>query len=133
MKGRLLGLAAILLAASVARADSVTLRGGRVIHGDAVTIEGDEVVVSSKHGSTRFPREKVEEIHCAPPRGEPTTEAEKFLAKLAEAEKKKPDPVAKADALTWEKDEKKALELATAEKKIVLTFSVVGELGTGHC
>jgi hypothetical protein len=132
----LVGLVAILLAASAARADSITLRGGRSIAGDRVTIEGDEVVVSSKYGSTRFPREIVEEIHYAPPPHEPTNEVERLLAKMDAAEKHKGklfDLVPKGEALHWEADPKKARELATEQNKIVLTFSVVGELGTGHC
>jgi hypothetical protein len=38
-----------------------------------------------------------------------------------------------AEALHWEKDPKEARRLAADQKKIVLLFSVVGELGTGHC
>jgi hypothetical protein len=49
------------------------------------------------------------------------------------ANEAKPSPLPTAEALGWEPDVKKAAQLAAEAKKIVLTFSVVGELKTGHC
>ena len=94
---------AAMLLAAAARADTVVLNDGREIHGKT-SVEGAKVVVRTDNGETSFPRDEVAKVKKLP-----------------------------AKALEWEKDGAEATRLASEAKKIVLTFSVVGELGTGHC
>lgn len=145
MKGMWLGVAAILLAATAARADTVVLKDGRQIQGD-VTYVGEEVVVTRACGSARFAKDLVANIRstkeddeaAAKARAEKAQEQKISDAKLAELVKavsgdKRFQPLPATEALHWEKDPKEARRLAADQKKIVLLFSVVGELGTGHC
>jgi hypothetical protein len=148
MKGRLIGLVAILLAASAARADVVVLDDGREIRGKA-SLEGAKVVIRSEHGETSFPRDSVVKIKsdedvkreedAEKKRQEETRQrfgpSEKDIEALlvALSGKAKFELLPAAEQLQWEKDAATAQRLATDAKKIVLTFSVLGELGTGHC
>jgi hypothetical protein len=149
MKGRLLGVVAILLATAAARADVVILDDGREIKGKA-SIEGAKVVIRSEHGETSFPRDSVVKIKSEDDLKR-EEEAEKKRKEAEEKEqrernrvamedifkafaaKQEPPKLAAAEALSWEKDPASALKLASEQKKIVLEFSVLGELGTGHC
>ena len=157
MKGTLgarvaVSMAAVLLAAA-ARADTVVLNDGREIHGKA-SVEGAKVVVRTDYGETSFPRDEVAKVKSdeevkreeeaeKKKRDEEKAADEKLrnesLARTAEdllaafGGKKKFEKLPDSAAIHWEKDGAEATRLASEAKKIVLTFSVLGELGTGHC
>jgi hypothetical protein len=133
------GVVALLLVSQPVRADVVVLTDGREITGDAAFV-GQDVVVSGKHGEARFARDLVAKIKTdaevrreeqARPAPAPRYDVPERL--LDDLFGKPPPELPAAEAIAWEKDAKVAEKLAAESKKIVLTFVVVGDLGTGHC
>jgi hypothetical protein len=153
MKGSLGTVVFVVLAAAAARADTVVLTDGREIHGKA-SFEGEKVVIRADHGETSFSRDAVESVRYEAEAKSDDDAEQKKRDETKKAEQERPRELSKADldaimealsgkkkferlpesdALHWEKDGAVATRLASEAKKIVLTFSVLGELGTGHC
>jgi len=135
------GLAALaLVGAGTARADVVTLVDGRELRGKT-SCEGDRLVVTSRYGETSFPKsfvatiktdEEIQKEEAQERAREEKTDRTALELTLKSLGGATPDLPAD-QALVWEKDPKAAAKLASDSNKILLTFVVVGDLGTGHC
>jgi hypothetical protein len=82
---RTLGLAAVVLAAGIARADIVTLKDGRVIEGDVVSDDGKVVKVKIRMGAITLEKDKIASIE---EKLTPEQEYEQRVAKVAEDDAK---------------------------------------------
>jgi hypothetical protein len=121
-------LIALMLAAWPAQADGVSLRDGTYLEGTAID-DGNVVIVRQALGETRVPRAFVARIAPTPRNAAPADP-------VLERERRRgvpPAPLAPELALEWQTDEARARQLAATLDLLVLTFRVVGDLGTGRC
>lgn len=126
-------LVALALASLPARADVLVLTDGTEVLG-RVSLEGESVVVHQRFGETRYSRDDVKSIATDEELKREDERAEAAWRAERERRRAPADPVLPPEkALVWEKDAATAARLAAEQHKLVLTFVVVGDLGTGRC